>query len=226
VASADLVPSAEITIVAPKGSEFDRQMQQLEAEIKKLEAEYNMFFAGRLPRLPWETRKRIEELVKRYDRSPMQNTAERFRFGSLQSRFQSFLDLWEKHLRAKEEGRPIPGRSRSGGGGRATRTSPGTAEATTTPPATKREREKGLHETSFRDPSEQAARLKELYHQLADARAKTGEAPIAYDRFAEVVRAQVSKFGGDAADVKFSVVTKEGKVTMKVESDKGEKGGE
>ena len=28
----------------------------LEAEIRRLEAEYNMFFAGRLPRLPWETR--------------------------------------------------------------------------------------------------------------------------------------------------------------------------
>jgi hypothetical protein len=31
-------------------------MQQLEGEIKRLEAEYNMFFAGRLPRLPCETR--------------------------------------------------------------------------------------------------------------------------------------------------------------------------
>ena len=50
--------------------------------------------------------------------------------------------------------------------------------------------------------------------------------PIPYDRFAEVVRAQVSKFGGGAADVKFRVVTKEGKVTMKVETDAGEKGGE
>jgi hypothetical protein len=46
--------------VPPKASDFDRQMQQLEAEIKRLEAEYNMFFAGRLPRPPWETRARVE----------------------------------------------------------------------------------------------------------------------------------------------------------------------
>ena len=59
----------------------------LEAEIKRLEAEYNMFFAGRLPRLPWETRARVEELVKRYDRMHMPNTAQRFRFGTLQARF-------------------------------------------------------------------------------------------------------------------------------------------
>jgi predicted DNA-binding protein len=212
--------------VAPKGNEFDRQMQQLEAEIKKLEAEYNMFFAGRLPRLPWETRKRIEELVKRHDRTPMKNTAERFRFASLQARFQSFLDLWEKHLKAKEEGRPIAGRSRTGGGGPPARTAPPTPEAKASASEANNEREKAVHETSFRDPSQEAERLKELYHQLADARAKTGEAPIPYDRFAEAVRAQVSKFGGGAADVKFRVETKEGKVTMKVETDTGEEGGE
>jgi hypothetical protein len=204
--------------VALKGNEFDRQMQQLEAEIKKLEAEYNMFFAGRLPRLPWETRKRIEELVKRHDRTPMKNTAERYRFASLQARFQSFLDLWEKHLRAKEEGRPIAGRSRTGGGGPPARTAPPTSEE-------KKEREQAAHETSLRDPAQEGDRLKELYQQLADARAKTGEAQIPYERFAEAVRAQVSKFGGGAADVKFRVVTKEGKVTMKVETDTGDEGG-
>jgi hypothetical protein len=205
--------------VAPKGSEFDRQMQQLEAEIKKLEAEYNMFFAGRLPRLPWETRRRIEELIKRHDRAPKQNTAERFRFGSLQARFQSFLDLWEKHLRAKEEGRPVPGRNRSGGGGPAARTAPATPEE-------KKEREQAVHETSLRDPALEGERLQELYHRISDARAKTGEAQIPYHRFAEVVRAQVSKLGGGAADVTFRVETKEGKVTLTAKTDKGEKGGE
>jgi hypothetical protein len=205
--------------VPPKGNEFDREMRQLEAEIKKLEAEYNMFFAGRLPRLPWETRKRIEALVKRYDRSPMQNTAERFRFGSLQARFQSFLDLWEKHLKAKEEGRPIPGRNRSGGGGPPARTAPTTSEE-------KKEREKAVHETSFRDPTQEPDRLQELYREHAEARAKTGEAQIPYERFAEVVRAQVSKLGGGATDVKFRVETKEGKVTLTAKTDTGEKGRE
>jgi hypothetical protein len=213
--------------VAPKGSEFDRQMQQLEAEIKKLEAEYNMFFAGRLPRLPWETRKRIEALVKRYDRSPMKNTAERFRFASLQARFQSFVDLWEKHLKAKEEGRPIPGRSRSGGGVAPARTAPITSEEKAAIASEeKKERDMAVHETSFRDPMQEADRLKELHRQHAEARAKTGEAEIPYERFAEVVRAQVSKLGGGAADVKFRVETKEGKVTLTAKTDTGEKGRE
>ncbi len=204
----------------PKGSEFDRDMQQLEVEIKKLEAEYNMFFAGRLPRLPWETRKKVEALVKRHDRSPMKNTAERYRFGSLQSRFQSFLDLWEKHLKAREEGRPIAGRSRTGGGG------PPPPRPAPIPSAEKPDRDKAVHETSLRDPAQEADRLKELYQQVADARAKTGEAQIPYQRFAEVVRAQVSKLGGGAGDVKFRVETKAGKVTLTVTADPGEKSGE
>src|SRR5688500_20375564 len=93
--------------MALKGSEFDQQMVKLEAEIKRLEAEYNMFFAGRLPRLPWETRARVDALVKRYDRMNIRNTAERFRFETLQARYTGFCDLWERALKAKEEGRPM-----------------------------------------------------------------------------------------------------------------------
>ena len=41
-------------------------MEILEAEVKRLEGEYNMFFAGRLPRPPWETRSRVNALMKDY----------------------------------------------------------------------------------------------------------------------------------------------------------------
>src|SRR5262245_34257363 len=92
-------------------SDFDREMSRLEAEIKRLEVEYNMFFAGRLPRLPWETRARVEQLVKRYDRMNLPNTAQRFRFGTVQARFMAFCELWERNLRAKEEGRGPRGRT-------------------------------------------------------------------------------------------------------------------
>jgi hypothetical protein len=201
--------------VLPKGSEFDREMQMLEAELKRLEAEYNMFFAGRLPRLPWETRKRVDTLIKQYDRSPMKNTAERFRFGTLQARFVSFCELWEKHLKAKEEGRPLPGR------GHKPLVAPPPSAAKTAAEA-KQDREQLLHEASFKDPMQEADRLKELYHQLSEARAKTGEAQIPYHRFAEVVRAQVTKLGGGEKEVAFRVAMKEGKVTLTVTAAKRE----
>src|SRR5712692_5022508 len=92
--------------VTPPDLELD--LARLEAELKRLEAEYNMFFAGRLPRPPWETRGRVESLVKQYDRAHIQNYADRFRFLTLQARYAAFVDLWDRGLRAREEGRPGP----------------------------------------------------------------------------------------------------------------------
>src|SRR4051812_19855020 len=81
---------------------------QLEVDLKKLEAEYNMFFAGRLPTPPWETRAQVESIVKKFDRGHIQNYGDRFRFQTLQSRYAAFIDLWDRGLKAREEGRPGP----------------------------------------------------------------------------------------------------------------------
>jgi hypothetical protein len=88
----------------PPISETERELQRLEAGLKQLEAEYNMFFAGRLPKPPWETRSRVEAIVKQMDRAYIQNTGDRFRFHTLQSRYATFIDLWDRGLRAREEG--------------------------------------------------------------------------------------------------------------------------
>jgi hypothetical protein len=197
----------------PPASEFERDMKLLEAEIKRLEAEYNMFFAGRLPRLPWETRRLVESMVKRYDRMPSKNTAERFRFSALQARFVKFCELWEKQLRAKEEGRAVGGRPRM------------TAAPPPPPPSSlpsaqaardeaRIHRDGVVHESRLRDPVRDADRMKELYNELSDARARAGESPIPFHRFADVVRAQVAKHGGDGGEVTFRVAVKEGKVTL------------
>jgi hypothetical protein len=89
-------------------SEFERELQRLEIELKRLEAEYTMFFAGRLPRAPLETRRRVQTLVTQYDRRYIDNTGERFRFATLQSRFASLTDLWDRGMRAREDGRTGP----------------------------------------------------------------------------------------------------------------------
>ena len=86
----------------------ERDLQRLEAEMKRLEAEYNMFFSGRLPKPPWETRARVDAMVKQYDRAYIQNYGDRFRFSTIQSRYSALVDLWDRGLKAKEEGRAGP----------------------------------------------------------------------------------------------------------------------
>jgi hypothetical protein len=89
-------------------SALDSDLTLLESELRRLEADYNMFFAGRLPRPPVESRARVAAMVKRLDRSPITNTAVRFRFTTLQSRFAALSGLWDRGLRVREEGRPGP----------------------------------------------------------------------------------------------------------------------
>lgn len=195
----------------PKSDGFEQEMAKLEAELKRLEAEYNMFFAGRLPRLPWETRARVDALVKHYDRMHINNTAQKFRFSTLQARYVAFCELWERHLKAREEGRPHrKARAASGGGG-----------AMTPPTATRQERElpsesrpRVVATTLIRDPAVETERLRDLYERLSSAREQAGEQPLPYERFAQVVRAQVNKLGRGAGEVAFRVAVQGGKVTL------------
>src|SRR4029450_6639869 len=119
-----------------------------------------MFSWGGLPKPPWETRARVEALVKQYDRAHIVNTGDRFRFTTLQSRFATFIDLWDRGLRAGEEGRGGPfGQQRSA-----------------KEPEKKGPDDRILHVSSFRDPVREIDKLTELYESLAEARRDVGEA--------------------------------------------------
>src|SRR6478735_1965482 len=92
----------------PEMSDVQKDLQALASGLKQLEAEYNMFFSGRQPRPPLETRGRVAALVKKWDRGYIQSAADRFQFDTLQRRYQTFIDLWDRGLRSREEGRAGP----------------------------------------------------------------------------------------------------------------------
>ena len=89
----------------PEPSNIQRDLELLTGELHRLEVEYNLFFGGRLPRPPWETRRRVETIIKRWDRGHIETGVDRFRFSTLQSRYATFADLWDREMRAREEGR-------------------------------------------------------------------------------------------------------------------------
>ena len=192
----------------PEPTEVQRDLLTLEAELKRLEAEYNMFFSGRAPRPPWETRGRVEALVKRWDRGHIDTAADRFRFQTLQSRFQSFVDLWDRGLRAREEGRPGP-----------------FAQPPPKAPAAKKPEtpeSKVLYVTAFRDPMREMDKLHSLYDTLMDARRQIGDDVVPFHRFAALVKDQVSKLRDTGSpEVAFRVAMKDGKVNFTVRGLKG-----
>src|SRR5688572_7581627 len=162
--------------------DISRDLNQLTADLKQLEAEYNMFFGGRLPRPPWETRKRVEALIKRWDRRHIDTSLERFRFQTLQSRFATFVELWDRGQRAREEGRPGPFAMPPP---KETKKDKGKDE---TPPETR-----VVHVTAFRDPMQEMEKLHKLYDSLMDARRESGSEVVPFHKFAALVKDQVTK---------------------------------
>ena len=194
----------------------------LETEIRRLEAEFNMFFAGRLPRPPWETRARVAALVKKTDNSFIRNTADRFRFESLQNRFYKFIELWERQMTNRELGRPVLGAKRSQPPPAAKAPEKGAAKE-----AEAREKPEPRDPALIRfkrdqETNQDTDRVKQLYQQLTDAKKKAGETPVPLDRVAALVKAQVDKFKSEGQDVTFKVAVKNGKVSLTVKPVKDE----
>ncbi len=181
-------------------SEVQRDLQTLEVELKRLEAEYNMFFSGRAPRPPLETRGRVAAIVKRWDRGHIDTAVDRFRFQTLQSRFAKFVDLWDRGQRSREEGRPGPFALPP------PRQPPKRAEV---------QESKVLNVTAFSDPMREVDKLHTLYDSLMDARRQVGDDVVPFHKFAALVKDQVSKLReSGSAEVAFRVAMKEGKVNF------------
>jgi hypothetical protein len=190
----------------PETSDAERELNLFEAELKRLEAEYNMFFAGRLPRPPWETRGRVEAMAKRLDREAPGNYGNRFRFSTLQSRLSTFIDLWDRGLRAREEGRPGPFAQ------------PRAAE----PQRPKPLEDRVLHVTTFRDPMREIDKLRELYQSLSEVRRESGQESIPFHKFADLVKTQVNTMKEKGSpEVAFRVAVKDGKLNFTARALKG-----
>jgi hypothetical protein len=195
----------------PRGSDLENDLHKLEADLRKLEAEYNMFFAGQLPRPPWETRAHVEQTVKRIERAgAISGTyADRFRLQTLQSRFATFVDLWDRGLRAREEGRAGPF-SRKGRGD-----APVVVHG-----------DRVVHVTVFSDPAHEMDRLRELYERITDVRRELGEVQVPFHKFAGLIRdkVEVLKKRG-APEVAFRVTVHDGKITFSARGLKDTPGG-
>ncbi|HXH05410.1 MAG TPA: MXAN_5187 C-terminal domain-containing protein [Vicinamibacterales bacterium] len=182
-------------------SDLARDLEALAADLKRLEAEYSMFFAGRRARPPWETRARVEAVIRRWDRGYIQSAADRFRFSSLQARFAKMSELWDRALRAREEGRPGP-------------LAPPAPKAP--PPPRAQPARVVLCAASIADPDRERKKLLTLYESLTEARHRARQPAVPFDRFEALVRNQVERLrGAGSPRVDFQVVMEEGKVSFK-----------
>jgi len=187
----------------PAPGDIDRDLQGLATEMRRLEAEYNMFFGGRSPRPPLQTRARVAAWFKRYERAVFDSVAQRFRFNTLQARFMTFAELWDRGQRAREEGRTTSFARR------------------TTPAADSQPAERIVHVTALAEPAREPEKVQELYEAVASARRGAGQKAVPFDRFAAHINEQVSALRASAPEVAFRVTVKDGKVSLTATVTKG-----
>jgi len=202
-----------------EASEFERELRALEVALRQLETEYNMYFSGQLPRPPLATRTRVERLFRAFDRAYIQSYADRFRLASLQNRFTTFVELWDRGLRAREEGRPGPFARPP------EKEAPPPAPAAEEPPPRPAGADGVLRVETLSDPAQEREKLIALYDSLIEARRATGnDEPFPFHRFAQMVKTQVTKLHeAGSEDVSFRVAVKDGKVAFSARGLKGAK---
>ena len=184
-----------------ESADIERELTSSKRELKRLEAEYNMFFAGRLPRPPWEIaaprRRRWSSSSIRERRSPTTGIASGSPRCSRASR--RSIDLWDRGLRARK--RDVRVRSRSRG----------------RPSEPKPDRPRIASCTSRRSPI-RCARWRRCTSSTRSSPRRDerrDRRTIPFHKFAELVKTQVSALKEKGSkEVAFRVAVKDGKVAL------------
>ena len=83
---------------------LDDQLDTLDRKIKQLKLEYEKYFLGTRPNAPGQQRAEVQKMVLILSNERIRNTAQRFRFNSLNSRYQVFKRQWDETLRQIDAG--------------------------------------------------------------------------------------------------------------------------
>jgi hypothetical protein len=96
--------------VGPTEPTVDDQLTRLEEDIRRLKIEFDMFFNGASKKPPYDTKGRVDTIMKRLGDDRTLNYAQRYRFNTLGARYNAFRDHWRRTMKGREEGRD-PGAS-------------------------------------------------------------------------------------------------------------------
>jgi hypothetical protein len=92
---------AAMDMAAPTTEE---ELKLLEIKLNQLKLEYEKYFLGNRPMEPAQLRSEVQKLVIKWSNTRITNTAQRFKFNSLNGRFQAFKRQWDLTLRQIEAG--------------------------------------------------------------------------------------------------------------------------
>ena len=89
-------------------TEIDEELRLLDHRLKQLKLDYEQYFLGSRPREPVQLRSELQKVVTILLNTSIQNTAQRFKFNSINSRFQTFKRQWNETQRQIENVEVVP----------------------------------------------------------------------------------------------------------------------
>ena len=178
----------------------DEQLTRLEEDIRRLKVEFDIYFNGASKRPPYDTKGRVETLLKRLGDDRSLSFAQRYRYNTLCARYNSFRDLWRRTIQGREEGRDPAS---------AARASAKINEAHDTDPV------------SFvcADAHREVETVKHLFESLLEAKQRCGEPTegFSFPRFHRLIASKADGIKGRSGcdKVNFSVAIEGGHVSFK-----------
>ena len=186
----------------------DEQLARLEEDIRRLKVEFDIYFNGGTKRPPYDTKSRVESIIKRLGDERSFSFAQRYLFNTLVARYTSFRELWRRTIQEREEGRDAATAARVAA----------RAEA-------HRGQEPERRPSTFvcADARNDVPTVKRLYDALVEAKKECGE-PVEDFSFARFHRMIASKTDSlkdtlSCDRVVFSVEVRDGRVSFKAKAE-------
>jgi hypothetical protein len=179
----------------------DEQLTRLEDDIRRLRIEFDVFFNGGSKRPPYDTKGRVETLLKRLADDRTLTFAQRYRYNSLAARYNAFRDLWRRTMQGREEGRDLASAARAS--------------------AYQEARPTHVEPVSFvcADAHHEVEVVKNLYDSLVEAKRRCGESTedLSFPKFHRLIASKADglkqQLGCEL--VRFSVAVEGGHVSFK-----------
>jgi hypothetical protein len=84
--------------------ELRKELKRLEVMIEELKIDYEQFFLGITPFQPDKLHNAVKQLIREIRKAPFKKSAHKYRQLTLESRYHTYNDYWQRVLRQKEEG--------------------------------------------------------------------------------------------------------------------------
>lgn len=186
----------------------DEQLTRLEEDMRRLKIEYDIFFNGASKRPPYDTKSRVETVIKRLGDDRTLTFAQRYRYNALTTRYNAFRELWRRTMQGREEGRDAATAARAAAAMRNAATLPSPEQQST---------------FTCADAHRDVQTVKEIYEALIEAKRKCGEPTddLSFPRFHRLIASKTDKLKEHLGceSVRFSIDVEGGHVNFKAKAD-------